>query len=176
MTINLHQISYRFSTRRYKQNWKFQKWLIWSDAHQEVTQSVCCVHTTNKNMVKIVLCYLSRHCFLKWKAIRYQNFCALFFQCLKYHGGCVAVQQGNVFCAMQLCAVGAYGSVLRMQSPGRIKLEARTAKREPNLLQPCLDNLLGISLAWSVPKLCTGAIWESQAGESQNHAGEGVSN
>lgn len=65
----------------------------------------------------------------------------------------MAVQQGNVFCAMQLCAVGAYGSVLRMQNPGRIKLEDCTAKRETSLLQ-----LLGISLAWAVPKLCTGAI------------------
>lgn len=92
----------------------------------------------------------------------------------------MAVQQGNVFCAMQLgtcqCAVGAYGSVLKMQSPGRIKLEDCTAKREPSLSQPCLDNLSGISLAWAVPKLCIGAVWEPQVGKSQNHAGEGVSN
>lgn len=58
MTINLHQFSYYFSTRRYKQDWKVGNPLVWRDAHQVITRGVCCIYTTKENMVKdcFVLC------------------------------------------------------------------------------------------------------------------------
>lgn len=69
----------------------------------------------------------------------------------------------------QCDSVRAYGSVLRMQSPGRIKLEDCTAEREPNLVPPCPNCLLGFLLAWAVPQTVHRYCLEPPAVTSQSH-------
>lgn len=130
----------------------------------------------------IVLHYVSRYCFLKWKALRYHNICALFlfFSVSEILWKPCCHPAGQVFVS---CSWGRAGVLL-----GHMEVcwgcKALVGQNSKTVQQRGSQNCYRLvpTVFWESPwhglflKLCTGTVWEPLAGTSQNHAGGSVSN